>query len=211
MRFTPLSPLLLVETLSRWITDLPGEHPSVGIDGAAEIGATEVADAVAEHVRGLGRPVLRTSTSWWWRPASLRLELGRTDVDMLLYGWVDGAALRRELFEPLASARSGTVVRRLRDPATDRSVRATPEPIDDRAVVLIDGPFLRAAELPLDHVVHLQVSPGAIGRAMPPDRAWWLPAFDRYRREFDPADAADVVVSYDHPGSPAVRWAAGLQ
>ena len=208
MPFTPLSPQLLTQELANWIVDLPGEHPAVGVDGAREIGAAALADTVAERVMSLGRPVLRASTQWWWRPASLRLELGRTDVDTLLYGWVDTGSIRRELFEPLAPGGSGLVLRRLRDPGTDRSVRASPDRAQDRAVVVLDGPFLLAAEVPLDHVVHLQVSPGAIARALPAERAWWLPAFDRYRRENQPEQSADVVVSYDHPGSPAVRWAA---
>ena len=208
MRFTPLSPQLLARDLASWIVDLPGEHPAVGVDGAKEIGAAALADAVADRVRALGRPVLRSSTQWWWRPASLRLELGRTDVDMLLHGWVDGAALRRELFEPLTPGGSGTVLRRLRDPDTDRSVREPPQRVEDRAVVLLDGAFLLTAELPLDHLVHLQVSTGALARALPADRAWWSAAFDRYRREAHPADSATLVVSYDHPDTPAVRWAA---
>ena len=62
----------------------------------------------------LGRSAVRVSTSWWWRPASLRLEFGRTDVDMLLGGWVDDAALRRELLDPFGPG--GT--RSLPSPAT---------------------------------------------------------------------------------------------
>ncbi len=206
MRFTPLSPHLLADQLAGWIADLPGDHPAVGVDADPDVGGTALADAVAERVRALGRPVLRASTRWWWRPASLRLEFGHTDVDMLLHGWVDSAALRRELFEPLTPGGSGTVLRRLRDPDTDRSVRERPQPVDDRAVVLLDGPFLLAADLPLQVVVHLQVSPGALGRALPPGRHWWLAGFDRYRRDYRPAEAAAVVISYDHPGSPAVAW-----
>ncbi len=206
MPFTPLTPHLLVDQLARWVADLPGAHPVVGVDGAAELGSADLSDAVAERVRRLGRPVLRVSTPWWWRPASLRLELGRTDVDMLLYGWVDGAALRREVFDALTPGGSGAVIRRLRDPVTDRSVRERRAPVDDRAVVLVDGPFLLAADLPLDRVVHLKVSAAALGRALPPERGWWRGAFERYRREFRPETASDVVISYDHPGSPAVRW-----
>ncbi len=206
MRFTPLTPHSLVEDLARWIADLPGDHPTVGVDGALEVGGTELADKVAAHVRALGRPVLRACTQWWWRPASLRLELGRTDLDMLLYGWVDSAALRRELFEPLAPGGTGQVLRRLRDPDFDRSVRQAQQSAEPRAVVLLDGPFLLAAELPLDRLVHLQVSAGALGRALPPDRHWWLGAFERYRREHHPAGSADVVISYDHPRAPAIGW-----
>ncbi len=206
MPFTPLTPHLLVDRLARWVADLPGEHPAVGMDGATELGAADLTDAIAERVRELGRPVLRISTPWWWRPASLRLELGRTDIDMLLHGWVDAAALRREVFGAMAPGGSGTVIQRLRDPVTDRSVRDQRFVVDDVAVVLVDGPFLLAADLPIDRVVHLQVSAAALGRALPAERGWWLGAFERYRREYHPETAADVVISYDHPASPAVRW-----
>lgn len=206
MRFTPITPDSLVSDLAHWIVDLPGDHPAVGFDAAVEVGGTVLADSVTQRVRALGRPVLRASTQWWWRPASLRLELGRTDLDMLLYGWVDSAALRRELFQPLAPGGTGQILRRLRDPDADRSVRQARKVADPRAVVLLDGPFLLAAELPLHRVVHLQVSAGALSRALPPDRRWWLGAFERYRSAHHPAGSADVVISYDHPGAPAIGW-----
>lgn len=206
MRFTPLTPERLQADLAGWITGLPQDHPRIGIDGAAETGSSDLADAVAERVRAFGRPVVRASTDWWWRPASLRLELGRTDVDMLLGGWLDADALHRELLEPLSPGGDGVVLRRFRDPVTDRSVRDRPVLVGDRAVVIIDGPFLNAATLSLDGVVHLQVSAGALMRALPADRQWWAEAFARYRSECRPELRAAVVVSYDHPAAPAVAW-----
>lgn len=208
VHFTPLTPERLQADLAGWITRLPQDHPAVGIDGAAETGSGELADAVAERVRASGRPVVRVSTDWWWRPASLRLELGRTDVDMLLSGWLDTDALQRELLEPLSAGRGGAVLRRFWDSDTDRSVRDPPELVGERAVVIIDGPFLRAARLPLEATVHLQVSAGALARALPADRQWWLGAFARYRSEYRPELSASAVVSYDHPAAPAIAWAA---
>ena len=208
VRFIPLTPERLQADLAGWITRLPQDHPTVGIDGAAETGSGELADAVAERVRASGRPVVRVSTDWWWRPASLRLELGRTDVDMLLGGWLDTDALQRELLEPLSAGAGGAVLRRFRDPVTDRSVRDRPEPAGERAAVIIDGPFLEAARLPLAATVHLQVSAGALARVLPADRQWWVEAFARYRRDYRPETRAAVVVSYDHPAAPAVAWSA---
>lgn len=205
VRFTPLTPERLQADLAGWISGLPQDHPRIGIDGATETGSGELADAVAERVRASGRPVVRVTTDWWWRQASLRLELGRTDVDMLLSGWVDTDALQRELLEPL-SAGGGAVLRRFRDPVTDRSLRDRPEPAGERAAVIIDGPFLDAARLPLDATVHLQVSAGALARVLPADRQWWVEAFARYRREYHPESSASAVVSYDHPAAPAVAW-----
>src|SRR6478736_4886777 len=93
MRYRPLTPALLVRELAVHVDRRPETRPRVGFDGFAEAGVADLADAVAEQLREFGRPVIRASTRWWWRAASLRLELGRTDSDMLLYGWVDGPAL----------------------------------------------------------------------------------------------------------------------
>ena len=207
MRFSPLTPDRLVRDLTGWIAELGPVHPRIGIDGATEIGATTLADEIAARLRAIGGPAIRSSTAWWWRPASLRLELGRTDIDMLLGGWVDVAALRRELLDPLGPGGTGSYLPRLRDPATDRSLRDARVTAEDRAVLLLDGPFLQAARLPLDAVVHLQVSSSTLSRSLPDERQWWVPAFDRYLAEDRPADGAAAVVAYDHPGAPAVAWA----
>jgi hypothetical protein len=39
---------------------------------------------------------------------------------------------------------------------------------------------------------------------VPADRAWELPAFDRYDDEVDPTSLADAVVLADHPDRPAL-------
>ena len=179
----------------------------MGIDGAAEIGAGALADVIAERLGELGRSTLRASTNWWWRPASLRLELGRTDLDMLLGGWVDGSALRRELLDPLGPTGSGSYLLRLRDPATDRSVRDERRVAPRRSVLLLDGPFLLVDRLPLDAVIHLQTTRSTLARALPADRQWWLAGHDRYQVEVRPAESAAAVVAYDHPRAPAIAWA----
>lgn len=121
----------------------------------------------------------------------------------MLGGWVDADALRREVIVPLTTG-SNHVVARLRDPTTDRSLREQSEPVPTNALVLLDGPFLAALELTVDAVVYLKVSDAALARRLAPERRWWIPGFDRYRREFRPEDRADVVVSYDHPSAPAM-------
>ncbi|WP_420124447.1 uridine kinase [Nakamurella sp.] len=206
MRFRPLTPALLARDLADHIDRRPEPRPRVGIDGFAETGADGLADAVGERLRELGRPVIRASTRWWWRAASLRLELGRTDPDMLLYGWVDGGALRRELLDPVAAAAPGGYLPRLRDPATDRAIRDERRPVREGTIVLIDGPFLLADPDGLDAVVHLRLSPAALARALPADRQWWVPAYERYVADERPAARADATVTYDHPAAPAIAW-----
>jgi hypothetical protein len=206
VRFTPLTPDRLTDELATWIESLLPGGTRVGIDGATEIGATGLADAVAERLRTRGRPVVRASTAWWWRPASLRLEYGHRDVDMLLTGWVDSGSLRRELLDPLGSGGSGDHLVRLRDPQTDRSLREPRTRAEPGTILVLDGPFLLAADLPLDAVVHLQVSSATLGRTLSPARQWWLTGFERYRSEYGPVDKAEVVVGYDHPSAPAAAW-----
>jgi hypothetical protein len=134
--------------------------------------------------------------------------LGHTDVEMLRTGWVDSAALRREVLDPLGPAGSGSYLTRLRDPVSDRSIRDERSVAPEHAALLVDGPFLLTEHLPLDAVVHLLVSPGTLSRSLPDERQWWLGAFERYGRLDRPLDAAAVVVAYDHPGAPAAAWAA---
>jgi hypothetical protein len=73
-------------------------------------------------------------------------------------------------------------------------------------VVIMDGPFLLTDPTGLDVVVHLQVSSGALTRTLPPDRQWWIEAYERYRTDETPAARAAAVIVYDHPAAPAIAW-----
>ena len=70
--------------------------------------------------------------------------------------------------------------------------------------MLLDGALLLGRGLPLDLVVHLTLSPGALARRTPDEDAWTLPAFARYEREVEPLRAADVVLKMDDPRHPAL-------
>ena len=207
MRFVPLTPARLVADLAKWISELELARPRIGIDGPIEIGAAGLADAVAAELPALGRPAVRVSTSWWWRPASLRLELGRTDVDMLLGGWVDDAALRRELLDPLGPGGTGRYLRRLRDPVTDRSVR------EDRIPVERAGRAAAGRPVPAGGRAAAgcrRARPGfaaTLARSLPPDRQWWLRGVRPVPAEDRRSMSAAVVVAYDHPAAPAISWA----
>ncbi len=206
MRFVPLSPGRLVAELADRVQGRPLVRTGgsvVGFDGPSECGVGALADDVAAELRGRGVAVIRASTSWWWRPAALRLELGREDVEMLLTGWVDADALRRELVDPVVSG-AGEFISRLRDPATDRSVRQPLESVSPHALLLLDGPFLRATELPLDVLVGFQLGRGTLLRALSLHQQWWTRAFETYDDRYQPLEVADVVLAYDHPSTPAV-------
>ena len=209
MRFAPLSPTNLARGLADRIQSRPGQQSAgavVGFDGPPECGVGALADAVADELRGRGAPVIRASTAWWWRPAALRLELGREDVEMLLTGWVDADALRRELIDPVTGG-DGNYITRLRDPDTGRSFRQPPETVPPRALLVLDGPFLLATELPLDLLVGFALGRGTLRRSLAPDQQWWTRAFETYDDRYQPLESADVLLAYDHPSAPA---AAGL-
>jgi len=208
VQFTPTTPDGLADQLARWI-GRRSDRAVIGFDGPDEIGTAALADAVAERLESTGRPTVRVSTRWWWRPASLRLEVGREEIDALLDSWIDAGALRREAIEPLAPGGSGRYLTRLRDPDTDRSLRDQRRDALPRTLLLLNGPFLATIGAPLDAVAHLQVSDATLSRRFPAERQWWIPAFDRYRADHRPAANADVVISYDHPSAPAGAGAGG--
>jgi hypothetical protein len=143
----------------------------------------------------------------FYRPASLRLEHGRTDPYARYTDWLDAGALTREVLGPLGPGGSGDYLPVLWDVVRDRAARARPLPAPPGGVVLVPGALLQGIGLPFDAVVHLRMSPAARRRLTPPEQAWELPAFDRYDDEVDPVALADAVVLADHPDRPALLLA----
>ncbi len=205
MRVRPISPALLVEELADAIAGIrPSARIRVAVDGAPAARPSDLADALVGPLRLRGREVVRVSADDFLRPASLRLEHGRTDPDAFYAGWLDSGGLVREVLGPLEPGGSGRILPSLWDSAADRATRAaylTPPP---EAVLLLDGALLLGRGLPLDHVVHLWLSPGALGRRTPDESRWTLPAYARYEDEVAPARIADVVVRADDPRHPAL-------
>jgi hypothetical protein len=140
----------------------------------------------------------------FYRPASLRLEHGRTDPDARYTDWLDAGALTREVLGPVGPGGSGDYLPVLWDVERDRAARARSRPAPPGGVLLVPGALLQGIGLPFDVVVHLRMSPAARRRLTPPDQAWELAAFDRYDDEVDPAGLADAVVLADHPDRPAL-------
>lgn len=200
--FVPLGPEELARRLAGWIDRAGPGRLRVGIDGDDTVGAAELADRVGDALTALGRTPIRVSTRWWWRAASLRLEYGRRDVESRLSGWVDAGALSREVVDPLHPTGSGRYLTRLRDPERDRAVRDSYREAPERAVLLLDGPMLATHALDLDLRVKVGVSQGRLQRVLPDDRQWEIEAFTAYDRGWD---EPEVVLSYDHPATPAAR------
>ncbi|MGY2065176.1 uridine kinase [Blastococcus sp. SYSU DS0619] len=176
----------------------------VAVDGP-ELAAPELlAAAIADRLPALGRGAVVVPATGFYRPASLRLEHGRTDPDARYTDWLDVNALNREVLAPVGPGGSGEYLPVLWDLERDRAARLPRQPVPAGAVLLVAGALLLGAGLALDVVVHLQVGPAARRRRTAPDDAWALPAYDRYDDEVDPAALADAVVLADHADRPAL-------
>ena len=203
MRVRPVSVEVLVEELADRLAGIPG-RVRVAVDGAAAAQPGALADALVDPLRVRGRPAVRIATDDFLRPASVRLEFGRTNPDSFYLGWLDEAGLRREVLDPAGPAGSGRIVTRLWDAGTDRAAREPYQELAPGAVVIVSGPLLLGAGLPFDLTVHLHLSVAALQRRTPADQGWTLPAFARYGEEVDPAAFADLVVRLDDPRHPAL-------
>lgn len=180
-----------------------GTWQRVGIDGAPAAGTGVLAEHLADTLRLRSRPVLVVPAGGFLRPASLRFEFGREDVDSYLGGWYDTAALWREVFGPTDPGGTGRVLPDLWDPATDRATRSPYTELPPGGVVIVHGPLLLGHWFPFDLSVHIRLSPGALARRTEESARWTLPAFARYEEETDPAARADAVVRADDPRHPA--------
>ncbi|MER8188330.1 uridine kinase [Kitasatospora sp. NPDC094015] len=207
MQVTPISPERLAELLADRIAALPaedGRRLRVAVDGAPAARPGALADALAEPLRLLGRPVLRVSAADFLRPASIRLEYGRQDPDAYHDLWLDDRALLREVLDPLEPGAGGRVLPTLWDAAQDRATRAPYVELPPRGVLVLDGALLLGRWLPFDLAVHLAMGDAALARHTPAEERWTLPAFARYRAETDPAELADLTVRVDDPRHPAL-------
>ncbi len=198
MRPVPISPSDLPALVAQTAAALPDRRLRVAVDGAPAAGAGALADAVAAALPALGRPAVRIRAADFWRPASVRLEHGRTDVQSFAEMWLDDAALRREVLDPFVA--DGRYLPALWDVEHDRSARAAVRTAPTSAVLLIDGTLLLDRGLVFDLTVHMRLSTGALRRRTPADEQWTLPAYDGYRGE----GFADIVVRADDPAHPAV-------
>ncbi|GIJ20537.1 uridine kinase [Micromonospora lutea] len=205
MRVRPISPPLLITELADRLADAASSgRLRVAVDGAPAARPARLADALVDPLRALGHPALHVRADDFLRPASLRLERGRTNPDAYYEGWVDEAGLRREVLDPAGPDGSGRILPSLWDARTDRASRAAYVDLPPGGVVLVSGAFLLGGGLAFDIVVHLEMSPAALRRRTAPDLAWTLPAFDRYAAEVAPSSFADMVVRVDDPRRPAL-------
>jgi hypothetical protein len=195
-------PELLAEHLDR--AKRPGPALRVAVDGPECAGGIALAESLVTPLRARGRPATVIAAQTFWRDASLRLEFGREDVEAFA-GWLDDAALRREVLDPLGPGGGGRYLPSLRDPDTNRVTREPACHAADGQIVIVAGELLLGRGLPFDVGIHLSMSPAGRARRTPADRQWTLPAFDHYDAAVRPLEAADIVIRVDDPRHPAIR------
>ncbi len=198
--FEPVTPFALTERLAAWIAHDPATV-RVAVDGPPCADPGELAEALVEPLRTLGRHTVHVHADGFWHDASIRLEHGREDPDSYAR-WLDDGTLRREVLD--SAVGRGTYLPSLRDLTTNRTTRAVPREIAEGTVVLVSGGLLFGLGLPFDRTVHLAVSPAARRRLIPSTEQWTLAAFDDYDRDVQPAELADVTVRCDDPRHPAI-------
>jgi hypothetical protein len=207
VRYQPISPSGLVDALADALARRsPGGWLRVGVDGPPAAEPERLATALVDPLRLRGRSVVTVSADDFLRPASVRLERGRTNPDSYYESWIDLGALGREVLDPLGAGGSGRVLPTRWDAAKDRATRAAYVTVSPGAVLLLSGPLLLGAGLALDFSVHLHMTAAALARRTPPEQQWTLPAFARYAEEVGPESFADVVVRADDPDHPAVSF-----
>ncbi len=176
----------------------------MALDGPEFAAPENLAAQLADRLPIDGRAAAVVPAAGFYRPASVRLEHGRTDPDARYTDWLDVRALAREVLDPVGPGGSGQYLPVLWDLERDRAVRARRLPMPPAGVLLVPGSFLQGVGLSFDVVVHLRVAPAARRRLVSADQAWTLPAYDRYDDEVDPVGLADAVVLADHADRPAL-------
>jgi hypothetical protein len=196
---------LVAELVGRIAAFDEGAWVRVVVDGAPATTPGQLADALVDPLRVLGRDVLRVSASDFLRPASLRFEHGKQDADAFYEDWLDTNALAREVLDPLdpgGTGRTGRVLPSLWDTETDRATRADYVTLNQGGVLILDGTLLLGRWLPFELTIHLALTKAARERRTA--EQWTLPAYERYDAEVDPEATADVVVRWDNKERPAL-------
>jgi hypothetical protein len=176
----------------------------LALDAAPWAGLDLVPDLPAALL-SRGRTTYVVDVRDFLRPASVRLERGRDDSDAFYEDWIDVAALRREVLDPLAPDGSRRILPTLWNVERDRATRAAYLDVPSDAVVVVSGWFLLGLGLPFELTVHVALSPAARQRRVPPeDAVRELPAWDRYDADVRPAHCADLVIRADDPARPAL-------
>ncbi|WP_043727726.1 hypothetical protein [Nocardia asiatica] len=199
-RFSPITRDGLVEQVIHPVLTARS-HTVIAVDGADAAEPVALAHRIAEALRAAGRSAEVVSLHDYVRPASLRMEFGRTDEMSYRTAWFDYAALRREVVDALR--RQDRWLPALWDEAADRSARAAIRAAPPATTIVVAGPMLAGRRLDADLSVRLDLSEAALRRNTPPDAQWTIPALLRHDAEnpYTPT----FFVRWDHADRPAIR------
>lgn len=205
-RYAAVTPQLLARQLTELVERRHArDRPlRVALDAPSWVELDPLLEALRTDLLAGGHPVGIVRAADFYRDASLRYEYGKTDVESFYAGWLDSAALQREVLRTLAVPGDARYLPALRDPVSNRSARVEPVQLPASGVLLLRGELLLGAGLEVDLSVHFAVSRAARKRQAPEELRWTLPAYDRYDIDADPVGLADVVVRYDDPCHPAL-------
>ncbi|MBS9372505.1 hypothetical protein [Rhodococcus sp. B50] len=195
--FTPLTPEALAVSVADRAEALTGTV-CVAVSAPDAADPVELARRIAAELRTRGRAADVVELHDFVRPASLRLEHGRTDPYSYRHDWFDYTALDREVVRALREQHRW--LPRLWDEDTDRSARELPRGAAHDQVLVVAGPMLLGRGLDFDVTVSLTMSRGALERRTRTEDHWTITAL----LEHGETDA-DVLVRYDHPTRPAAQ------
>ncbi|WP_174189916.1 hypothetical protein, partial [Nocardia barduliensis] len=163
-RFSPITRDGLVQQVIHPVRTARS-HTVIAVDGADAAQPVALAGRIADALRAAGRSAAVVSLHDYVRPASLRMEFGRTDELSYRTAWFDYAALRREVVDALR--RHDRWLPALWDEAADRSARAAIRTAPPATTIVLAGPMLAGRHLDADLSVRLDLSEAALRRNTP--------------------------------------------
>ncbi|MBF6297459.1 hypothetical protein IU459_07855 [Nocardia amamiensis] len=199
-RFLPITVDSLVELVIRPVLTARS-CTVIAVDGADAARPVAFAARIAAALRDAGRSAAVVSLHDYVRPASLRMEFGRTDEMSYRTAWFDYAAVRREVVVALRD--HGRWLPALWDEAADRSARAAIRTAPPATTIIVAGPMLSGRGLDADLTVRLDLSAAALRRITPADAQWTIPAL--LGHDAENPDTPTYFVRWDHPDRPALR------
>jgi uridine kinase len=200
----------------------PERMVRVAIDGVDGAGKTTFADALAPVVAGQGRPAIRASVDDFHHPRAIRYARGRYSPDGFYLDSYDYDSFRMLLLDPMGPDGSGRYVARSFDLDNDQPFELVTQQAPQTAALIVDGIFLHRPELRAywELSIFLKVDfdvsvPRGAQRgptfdatdAASPSNQRYVGGQQRYLRECDPEQRADIVIDYNDLREPKIlKW-----
>ena len=193
----------------------------VAIDGVDAAGKTTLADELADRLRALGRPVIRSGIDHFHNPRVVRYAKGSESPEGYYRDSHDLDRVIGVLLRPLGTGGRGHYRAALFDHRRDVPVDSPEIKAEPRAILLFDGIFLLRPELRpyWDYSIFARagfevVLARSLRRDLPIGsdpaklvqryRARYLPAQQYYLEECKPESLADLVIDNNDPANPSI-------